>query len=209
MDLTPDLYETYSGYGGKLSNSINDVLRNKDSYRSESKRLLKMIELLANDIETFSMKDKIIVSRRINNYYLKIWFNGVKPKKGMIIKDNGFLSTSLNLFSRISPYNSRENCIIKNHTIILIEVPITTKAIYLGAGVENLSKGFSHFYNQLDTGRELQLKSLRKTYLTYLASALSGDTKTLSSHSTDEVLQKHYIDEKVVSKAIKKLDIFG
>lgn len=74
--------------------------------------------------------------------------------------------------------------------------------------MDNLSKGFSHFYQQLDTGRKLQLKSLRKTYLTYLSSALSGDAKSLSSHSTDDILQKHYIDEKVVNKAVKNLDIF-
>lgn len=54
--------------------------------------------------------------------------------------------------------------------------------------MDNLSKGFSHFYKQLGTGRNLQLKSLRKTYLTYLSAVLSGDTKSLSSHTTDEVL---------------------
>lgn len=74
--------------------------------------------------------------------------------------------------------------------------------------MENLSKGFSHFYNQLETGRKLQLKSLRKTYLTYLNSALSNDTKSLSSHSTNEVLEKHYIDKRIVNKAVKELNIF-
>lgn len=75
--------------------------------------------------------------------------------------------------------------------------------------MDNLSKGFSHFYKQLNTGRELQLKSLRKTYLTYLNSALSGDTKSLTSHATDEILQKHYIDERIVNKAVKELSIFN
>lgn len=75
--------------------------------------------------------------------------------------------------------------------------------------MDNLSKGFSHFYDLLNTGRGLQLKSLRKTYLTYLNSALSGDTKKLSSHSNNDVLQKHYIDEKLINKAVKKVDIFG
>lgn len=74
--------------------------------------------------------------------------------------------------------------------------------------MDNLSKGFSHYYKQLDTDRHLQFKSLRKTYLTYLNSTLSNDTKSLSSHTTNDVLQKHYIDERVVSKAIKELNIF-
>jgi integrase len=75
--------------------------------------------------------------------------------------------------------------------------------------MDNLSKGFSHFYKQLGTGRDLQLKSLRKTYLTYLSAALSGNAKSLSSHTSNEVLQKHYIDEKIVSKAVKELNIFN
>ncbi len=73
---------------------------------------------------------------------------------------------------------------------------------------EALSLGFSHFYNQLNTGRELKFKCLRKTYLTYLSSTLKGDAKRLSSHATDTVLKKHYIDERIVDKAIKELDIF-
>lgn len=71
-----------------------------------------------------------------------------------------------------------------------------------------LSIGFSFFYKQLNTGRELQFKCLRKTYLTYLSSTLKGDTKRLSSHATDTVLKKHYIDERIVDKAIKELNIF-
>ena len=53
------------------------------------------------------------------------------------------------------------------------------------AMMNNLSKGFSNYYNQLETSIELQLKSLRKTYLIYLSSVISGDTKNY--HSTYEV----------------------
>ncbi|WP_027395041.1 tyrosine-type recombinase/integrase [Aquimarina latercula] len=71
-----------------------------------------------------------------------------------------------------------------------------------------ISKGFNHYYRQLNTERSLLFKCLRKTYLTYLEMAMKGDAKNLSSHSTDEILQKHYIDEKIVSTAVKKLNIF-
>ncbi len=74
--------------------------------------------------------------------------------------------------------------------------------------MDNLSKGFSHFYNLLGTGRTLQLKSLRKTYLTFLNAALGGNTKGLSGHSSDEVLQKHYINESVINKAVSDLDFY-
>ena len=74
--------------------------------------------------------------------------------------------------------------------------------------MENLSKGFSHYYKLLDTGHVLQMKSLRKTYLTYLKIALGDDAKTLTSHASDEILEKHYIDDKVISKAIQDFEIF-
>lgn len=75
--------------------------------------------------------------------------------------------------------------------------------------IDNLSKGFTHFYKLLNTGKNLQLTSLRKTYLTYLSATLQGDTKSLSSHATNDVLQKHYIDERIVGKGVKELEIFS
>ena len=74
---------------------------------------------------------------------------------------------------------------------------------------DNLSKGFTHFYKQLNTGREIRFKHLRKTYLTYLNATIKGETKLLSSHSSNEVLRRYYIDERLISKTIKKLKIFG
>lgn len=75
--------------------------------------------------------------------------------------------------------------------------------------MDNLSKGFTHFYKRLNTGRTLQLKCLRKTYLTYLKNTLQGDMKKLDSHSTSEVLEKHYIDQKIINKAVSEMTIFG
>lgn len=82
------------------------------------------------------------------------------------------------------------------------------KRTSIGAIKNRMTDGFSFFYNQLNTDRSLQFKCLRKTYLTYLDLAMKGDSKLLSSHSNDEVLQKHYIDQKIVAKAVKELHIF-
>ncbi|WP_046755452.1 tyrosine-type recombinase/integrase [Kordia jejudonensis] len=73
---------------------------------------------------------------------------------------------------------------------------------------DNLSKGFSHFYKLLDTGKELQFKHLRKTYLTYLAMTMKEDTGFLSSHTSKEVLRRHYINENLVLKAMRDVEIF-
>jgi len=74
--------------------------------------------------------------------------------------------------------------------------------------LDNISKGFTHFYKQLHTGREITFKHLRKTYLTYLNATLKERTRLLSSHTSHEVLRRHYIDERLISKTVKKLNIF-
>ncbi len=55
----------------------------------------------------------------------------------------------------------------------------------------------------------LQMKCLRKTYLTYLKLATGNDMRKLDSHSTDEVLNKHYIYTTIIKKAISEMSIFG
>ncbi|WP_298546225.1 hypothetical protein [uncultured Aquimarina sp.] len=72
-----------------------------------------------------------------------------------------------------------------------------------------LSRSFSHFYALLGNEKQLQFKCLRKTYLTYLNKAMKGSTKSLSSHSNQKVLDTHYIDPKIISKAIREVEIFS
>ena len=74
--------------------------------------------------------------------------------------------------------------------------------------MDNISKGFTHFYKLLETGRKLEFKHLRKTYLTYMKIAMGIETKELSSHATDEIIDKHYVDKKVISTAQQKFRIF-
>ena len=74
--------------------------------------------------------------------------------------------------------------------------------------MDNISKGFSHYYKQLDTGDELQFKCLRKTYLRYLNAVMEGQTKKLSAHEGDQVLEDHYIDPRIVKKAAREFEVF-
>ena len=67
--------------------------------------------------------------------------------------------------------------------------------------MNNLSKGFTHYYQLLGTGRKLQLRNLRKTNLSYLHSALGEETSKLTSHTTEQVLLRHYIDPRLILKA--------
>lgn len=71
-----------------------------------------------------------------------------------------------------------------------------------------MSKGFSHYYNQLETDRHLTFKCLRKTYITRLALSLGLNARVVTRHSGDDVLNKHYLDEKVLSKVARDFEVF-
>lgn len=72
-----------------------------------------------------------------------------------------------------------------------------------------LSRGFTHYYNQLGTGRNLTFKSLRKTYITNLQIFMgNGNVKALTGHSGDGVIQDYYIDKERVAIAAQNFSVF-
>ena len=89
--------------------------------------------------------------------------------------------------------------------ILAPEVEITRKRIMSDV----LSRGFSHYYNKLNTGRKLTFKSLRKTYITNLSLYMGGNTKAITGHSDDAVIERHYLDKQMVAKAAKNFQIFS
>lgn len=78
--------------------------------------------------------------------------------------------------------------------------------------MNTLSKSFTHYRKGAGIKKDISLKNLRKTYLTWVNQVMNKDTKILSSHSTDGVLTEYYIDPMVLS-AIEKgalaIKIFG
>jgi len=75
---------------------------------------------------------------------------------------------------------------------------------------DTLTKGFSHFYAQLETSQPLTFKSLRKRYMTSLRQLLGDNAKYVSGHSSgDGVLDKNYIDRKEIAKLMDNFEIFS
>jgi integrase len=75
---------------------------------------------------------------------------------------------------------------------------------------EVLSRGFTHYYNQLNTGRKLTFKSLRKAYITNLEIFMGGgNTKTITGHTNDQVIETNYIDKKEIAKSLKGFNVFS
>lgn len=75
---------------------------------------------------------------------------------------------------------------------------------------DTLSRGFTHYYDQLNTGRELTFKSLRKAYITNLEIFMgSGKTKAITGHSDNQVIERNYIDKKEMAKAARGFNVFS
>ena len=74
-----------------------------------------------------------------------------------------------------------------------------------------LSRGFTHFYGQLNTGKNLTFKCLRKTYITKLQIYFSGtgNTKEITGHTDDNVIERNYIDKREIAKASAGFSVFS
>jgi integrase len=66
-----------------------------------------------------------------------------------------------------------------------------------------LSKSFTHYWKSTGINKDYSLKNLRKTHFTWVNRVMGDETKILSSHSSNEVLKKFYLDPKL-SSVIKK-----
>jgi len=78
--------------------------------------------------------------------------------------------------------------------------------------VDRVSKSFTHYRKQAGISKEVSLDELRKTYLSWMNTIMHKDTRILSSHASDEVLQDYYLDPTILSaieKAALELRIFG
>lgn len=72
-----------------------------------------------------------------------------------------------------------------------------------------LSRGFSHYYEQLGTGKELSFGCLRRTYFSHLSGAIGlENAQTISGHSSTAIMKKHYVSKQVLSKAAKHFSVW-
>lgn len=68
---------------------------------------------------------------------------------------------------------------------------------------DKMSKAFSHYYSLLNTGRQLQFKHLRKTYITRLNHFTNGQAEIITGHSGQEIIMKNYHDQTVFNNVIR------
>jgi integrase len=95
----------------------------------------------------------------------------------------------------------------KDEYILLPKRDRSTKTM-----MNDLSRGFSHYKEGAGIKKDISLSNLRKTYLTWHHQVLGDDTGLVSSHSTTQVLEKYYLDPKVLTAveiSALKVRVFG
>lgn len=67
---------------------------------------------------------------------------------------------------------------------------------------DDMSKSFTHYYKQLNTGKNLEFKHLRKTYITLLNNHTNGHAEVITGQSGQELILKSYQDRKIFDDVI-------
>ena len=77
--------------------------------------------------------------------------------------------------------------------------------------MDRLSKAFTHYAEGAGINKNVSLRHLRKTYITWMNQAMGIETGKLTSQ-TEGVMNNYYIDPKIVAlaeRAARDLRIFG
>lgn len=62
-----------------------------------------------------------------------------------------------------------------------------------------ISNSITHYKNGAGIDKDVSLKNLRKTYITWINQAMGNETGLITSHSAQEVLERYYLDPKVLA----------
>ena len=108
-----------------------------------------------------------------------------------------------NLLENLGYYKNKNT----NEYIFYPERNESTKTI-----MNYLSKAFTHYKKAAGIEKEVSMKHLRKTYISWVNRVLGKDTGKITSHSTHQVLKDYYLDPTILSaieKVALEIKIFG
>ena len=72
-----------------------------------------------------------------------------------------------------------------------------------------ITHSFPHYYKQLETGRNLSYKCLRKTYISKLSAYMGIDNaRLITKHSGTQVMENNYIDKKIIAETAHNFKMF-
>jgi len=78
--------------------------------------------------------------------------------------------------------------------------------------MNQLSKSFTFYKNKAGIQKDISLKHLRKTYISWVNQVMGKETGKLTSHTSNGVLEGHYLDPTIlnaVQKGMLNIKVFG
>lgn len=78
--------------------------------------------------------------------------------------------------------------------------------------MNTISKSFTFFKDKAGIKKDISLKHLRKTYISWVNQVMGNETGILTSHSTDGVLKEHYLDPTIlntIQRGMLDIKVFG
>lgn len=78
--------------------------------------------------------------------------------------------------------------------------------------MNTLSKSFTFYKEKAGIKKDISLKHLRKTYISWVNQVMGTETGKLTSHSTTKVLKEHYLDPTIlntIQRGMLDIKVFG
>lgn len=157
--------------------------------------------------ELINLKFKNILEDKEGNSFIKIEdykVNRIQKRKEESNKKFIYIPLTVELKSLLEDLNYEKH---KESDTFIIAPDFVLKRNKVMS--DTLSRGFSHFYDLLETGRKLTFRSLRKTYITNLSVYMGGNAKSITGHSGDNVLETYYLNKETIAKAANGFQVFA
>lgn len=126
-DEDKDFLEALYCYTGNANTPINRYLRSNKSLQ-EIDFFDNIYQKLLDNFANYQIPDNVIVYRYINKGLLKYMCPSYPPKRGMILLDKGFMSTTL-LQRSINDFRYSHPGL---NVLLKISIPTGTKGLYVG-----------------------------------------------------------------------------
>lgn len=134
-DEDKDFLEALSCYTGNANTPINRYLRSNKNLQ-EIDFFDNIYQKLLDNFANYQIPDNVIVYRYINKGLLKYMCPSYPPKRGMILLDKGFMSTTL-LQRSITDFRYSHPGL---NVLLKISIPAGTKGLYVGHLKDSLSE---------------------------------------------------------------------
>jgi integrase len=191
-------YQTLGGKGEK-----KNMYR---TYLADGFKLFLLTGGRREEVVDLKWSDILITGEGIKFFFIPNKKVNRIRKTEQVQKYNKHIPINQDLFDLLLQLGYNE----KKHTTDYILEP--TRKVKTKTIMNDLSKSFTHYLKESGINKDVSLKNLRKTYITWVNKAMGKNTGILTSHSGGKVLKDYYIDSSILStieEAALKIKIFG